>query len=342
EGSGTYLRQGPDGQKQEWDPESGTWNDIYGSVAGYPKVWDGVPFEGKLTLPEGFPTQVLADPDGTAIDYKPLPGETIQAAKVNGQQTVLISYPAGLNGPAHVVVGGSASSEPHVSAEPFQEGWKDSGAFTDFTTIHDPFADTAAVDTPPIPHHEGPQPPADLGQKLQDKGWTPEPGQTFWVAKTDTGSVEALVKQDDGTYRKVMTNGGTGTVVFTPENLKNYELPGHEVTHYTWTYLPSGADTPATMQGLPNGFTPYVPGDGQSVLKVTLPNGKQNVYVQKQPGAGWYEMGPDGVVLENSDAVKSDFVVQQKLAGKGSQAAKYELLHPLPEGAKSSAAQVPA
>jgi hypothetical protein len=60
-----------------------------------------------------------------------------------------------------------------------------------------------------------------------------------------------------------------------------------------------------------------VPGDGQSVLKVTLPNGKQNVYLQKQPGAGWYEMGPDGTVNENSDAVKSNHAVQQKLAGQG-------------------------
>src|SRR5207237_8525341 len=38
EGSGTYLRQGPDGQKQEWDTASGSWNDLYGSLAGYPKL----------------------------------------------------------------------------------------------------------------------------------------------------------------------------------------------------------------------------------------------------------------------------------------------------------------
>jgi 2'-5' RNA ligase len=345
EPSGTYFRAGHSGL-QEWDSEGGTWNNVFGTVEGKEKVWDGVPFYGSLEIPEGFPDKIMADPEGTAINYKPQPGETIQAAKVavgGQQQTVLISYPAGLDGPAHVVMGGGGPSdgEPHVSATPFQSGWKDSGVFAELTTIHDPFADTAAVDMAPITHHEGPQPPTELGQTFQAKGYTPEPGQTFWVAKTNTGAVQALVKQDDGTYRKILYNGHLGATEFTPETLKNYELPGYEVTHYTWTYLPEGADAPATVQGLPDGFAPYVPGDGQSVLKVTLPNGKQNVYVQKQPGAGWYEMGPDGVVLENSDAVKSDFIVQQKLAGKGSQAATYELLHPLPEGAKSTAAQVP-
>lgn len=338
EPSGTYFRQGPTGSLQEWDDTAGAWNNVFGGVEDKTKVWDGVPFEGELAIPSGFPDKVMADIHGNAITYKPKPGETIQAAKVDiggSEQTVLIAYPSGLDGPAHVIMGSTLTEDPKASATPFQDGWKESGTFTDLTTIHDPFAD-APVDT--VPHQQGAQPPAEVGQKLQQLGYTPKPGETLWVSKIEgTTTMSLLSKQEDGTYFRIKAGGVLAVAkAWTPEQLKNFDQPGVTVEHYTWTYVPEGASGGVTVQGLPAGFEPYVPGDGQSVLKVTLPNGKQNVYVQKQPEAGWYEMGPDGVVLENSDAVKSNFVVQQKLAGKGSQAAKYELLWPQPEGHKDS------
>jgi hypothetical protein len=176
----------------------------------------------QLEIPEGFPDKIMADPEGTAINYKPQPGETIQAAKVavgGQQQTVLISYPAGLDGPAHVVMGGGGPSdgEPHDLGHAVPVRLEGLRGLRRLTTIHDPFADTAAVDMAPITHHEGPQPPTELGQTFQAKGYTPEPGQTFWVAKTNTGAVQALVKQDDGTYRKILYNGHLGATEFTPE-----------------------------------------------------------------------------------------------------------------------------
>jgi 2'-5' RNA ligase len=346
EPSGTYFRQGSAGL-QEWDAEGGTWNNVFGTVEGKQKVWDGVPFTGQLKVPDTMPGSFLGESYGNPLDYQPEPGELVQAATYdlgNGkQQTAIIAFPDGNpDGPGFLVNGGNVTTpnNPKKTSIKLPDNWKEDTDFGTPVTLHDPFADTPdVVDT--VTHHEGPQPPADLGAKLQSLGYTPSPGDTLWVTALDTGAVAPLVKQEDGTYRKILSSGNLGTHVFTPEDLKNYDVPGHTVSHYTWTYLPAGADAPNTVQGLPDGFQPYVPGDGQALLKVTLPNGKQNVYLQKQPGAGWYEMGPDGTVLEASDAVKSDFVVQQKLAGKGSQAAKYELLHPLPEGVKPTGQTVP-
>jgi 2'-5' RNA ligase len=343
EPSGTYFRAGHSGL-EEWDSEGGTWNGVFGTVADKEKVWDGVPFTGQLELPAGFPEKFLGNnPTDQILSYKPKPGETLQVAKVNvpgGPQNVLISYPFGMDGPAHTVIIPVSSDVPVMSVEPFATNWKDTGAFTDLTTIHDPFAE--AVTGPTIPHQQGAQPPPELGAKLQSLGYTPSPGETLWVAKLDSGQVTPLSKQDDGTYRRILSDGSLGSVVFTSENLKDYAVPGQTVSHYTWTFTPAGADAPATVGWLPPGYAPYVPSEGESLLKVTLPNGKQNVYLQKQPGAGWYEMADDGTVNENSDAVKSNHVVQLKLAKNNpSGMAQYELLHPLPEGTKGEGQEVP-
>jgi 2'-5' RNA ligase len=344
EGSGTFLRQGTIGSKEEWNAETSTWNPIFGSVEGYPKVWDGVPFEGSLPWPEGT-AELLPG----AKDYKPKPGEVVWYSKLKSTgKGVFVVSQNGSKDPSAIVH--TITGPDKLSTQGFPVSELNDPAYVDLAIVHDPFAAPEEISRPII-HHQGPQPPSVLGAKLQTLGYTPSPGNTFWVMQTEVnGAPQAVVllKQPNGNYKKVSYGGDLMSMEWTPEKLKDYTpvkaeagAVSPDITHFTWTYQPAGSDGPAIVSGLPAGFQPFEAGDGQSVLKVTLPNGKENVYLQKQPGAGWYEMGQDGTVNEHSDAVKSNHAVQMKLQGKGSQAAKYELLHPLPEGQKAQGQAVP-
>jgi hypothetical protein len=340
EQSETYFRQSSDGL-EEWDSETSTWSVVFGDTSDKIKVWDGAPFEGTLKAPEGFPESVIGLTSSTLDEalaaYKPKPGEAVQLAKVKmvGNKSMIVSYPQGLNGPAHTVLQ-HADGSLYTSAEPFAGDWKDNGAFTDLTVIHDPFA-ADAVDTPTTPHHEGPQPPAALGAKFQQLGYTPEPGDQFVFSQAKLSTSSPLfIKGSDGKYRRLGSNGTSASAYSLDELLAPDFLGDGSFDNFTWTYLPAGVDAPTSVGGMPDNYAPFVPSEGQAVLKVTLANGKANVYLQKQPGAGWYQMSPDGTVNESLDAVKSDHVVQTKLAKGGGSVAKYELLHPLPEGMKSA------
>jgi hypothetical protein len=316
---------------------------------GQEKVWDGVPFTGQLKVPDTIPGSFLGQPEsyGNPLDYKP-------EARRDWSRPPRSTWATGNSRPRSSPTPtatrtarrtwSTAATSPRRQCPKktsFQAAGQLEGHRTSPTHGHSSTTRSRTPRTPvdTVTHHEGPQPPADLGAKLQSLGYTPSPGDTLWVklwtpGRGAAGQAGGRHLPQDPVQRHL------GTHVFTPEDLKNYDVPGHgQPLHLD---LPPGrCGRPGTVQGLPDGFAPYVPGDGQALLKVTLPNGKQNVYLQKQPGAGWYEMGPDGTVRRASDAVKSDFVVQQKLAGKGSQAAKYELLHPLPEGVKPTGQTVP-
>lgn len=338
--SETFFRAAHSGM-EEWDPEGGVWNKVGGSVAEKTKVWDGVPFTGTLKAPEGFQDSTIGITAGLTWaleNYKPKPGETIQVVKMPqlSGKSLLISYPYGLDGPAHTILDDQAGGL-HASTDPFAGDWKESGGFSDYTVIHDPFA--APTPGPQLTHQAAPQPPAVLGAHLQTAGYEPTPGEQFMVVNQGTAT-RVWTKQPDGTYVRIFGSGAVGN---TPWDLDDIKHTFEGWDQFTFTWLPEGADAPAAVAGMPEGYAPFVPGEGQSLIKVTLGNGKQNVYLQKQPEAGWYELGPDGVVSEASDAVKSNFVVQQKLAGQGlgTGTVKYELLHPKPEGQKQADKPVP-
>lgn len=323
----SYYRSGPNGVEGWID---GKWEaDASLSVVGMDKVWDGAPFQGALVIPENTDLTLYG---AGAANYKPKPGEAVAIVTLaSGNASALVVSPSGsFAGDQHVMtIDGSGNLlTPGYTADSLL------GGGSTLNVIHDPFASEAADSKPRVTHQDGPQPPAAIGQKLQSVGYTPKPGETLWAVQTEDGKTVVLVKQPDGNYLKLMTSGQLGSKVWTTEELLGWDAQPN-LSHFTWTYLPEGADAPTAVPGLPEGYAPFVPGEGQSLLKVTLANGKTNVYVQKQTGAGWYELGPDGSVNESSDAVKSNHVVQQKLstASSGS-AAKYELLHPLPEGLK--------
>jgi hypothetical protein len=278
EPSGTYFRAAHHGL-EEWNADDGTWNQVFGTVEGKTKVWEGVPFTGQLKVPDTMPGSFLGESYGNPLDYQPEPGELVQAATFdlgNGkQQTAIIAFPDGNpDGPGFLVNGGNVTTpdNPKKTSIKLPDNWKEDTDFGTPVTLHDPFADTPdVVDT--VTHHEGPS-RVGPGRQAPDRRLPPSPGETLWVAKLDSGQVTPLSKQDDGTYRRILSDGSLGSVVFTSENLKDYAVPGQTVSHYTWTYLPAGADAPTAVAGLPQGFAPYVPSGNESLLKVTLPNGK--------------------------------------------------------------------
>jgi hypothetical protein len=82
EPSGTYFRAGHERFQEEWDSETGTWNNVFGTVEGKEKVWDGVPFTGSWSCPRASRPRSWATPDGSVLTTSRKPGETVQVAKV--------------------------------------------------------------------------------------------------------------------------------------------------------------------------------------------------------------------------------------------------------------------
>jgi hypothetical protein len=327
--SGTYVRNGPSGQMEEFNPQDGTWNPIFGTTVGLTKVWDGAAFTGTLDTPEGE----YLWPDTTG--YQPKPGEAVASVQMaNSGQIALVVSPQGHFGPGatwHSVLASDLLSSDAWPVEDLQ-----AAAYTNLTVIHDPFASTEAPSGPQITHHVGDQPPVELGQKLQAMGYAPEPGQTLLTVTRPTGAMAVLLKYPDGTYRRITNQGMVTTKPWTVEEILDPQHSGEDASFFTWTYQTPDAPQAQTVEGLPTDFAPFVPGEGQAVVKQTLGNGKVSIYLQNSPGGGWYLMGPDGTVDEDSDAIKSDHVVQQKLKGLGSPNVKLELLWPAPGGSKDS------
>jgi 2'-5' RNA ligase len=331
----SYYRQGPNGV-EGWENGAWTTDPDHTSVSSFEKVWDGAPFEGKLGVPEGTDLSLYGE---ATADYQPNPGEAVALVSMGSKTNALIVSPTGSFEPGtqvHTVM--VEYGQPVLSSSTYDAASLDVGGTAKLTVLHDPFAEPE--EQTGVTHHQGPTPPTVLAQALNKHGWEPQPGDTYWMATKSAGPGQAvLLKQPDGNWKQV-NYSNLKDKEWSPEDLKDPAKSGAD-THFTWTYVPAGEEGPKPLDGLPQDFQPFVPSEGQAVLKVTLPNGHENVYLQKQPGAGWYAMGPDGTVDESSDAVKSNHVVQMKLAGKGSQAAKYELLHPKPEGDVKPGAVVP-
>ncbi|HEX8321629.1 2'-5' RNA ligase family protein [Longimicrobium sp.] len=323
-GSGGYYRIGPNGG-QVWNAAQLEWESSSTTVTGMDKVWDGKPFEGKLKIPEG--TSLSLYGAGSA-DYKPDAGEAVALITLPGTSGALIVSPSGSFSPGskvYTVKGdGSGVYSPGYNVEDLGPG--------QITVIHDPFG---PVDTgPALVHHQGPLAPTFLANKLNDYGYTPADGETFLIAQMPSGGMSVLTKQSDGTYKKIGYSG-LGQKTWTLDEVIEQ---GNDVgaDFYTWTHVPEGENGPTVVAGLPGDYAPFIPGEGQAVLKSTMPNGKVSIYLQQQPGGGWYLMSPDGTIDESSDAIKSNHVVQMKLSGKGSSSQKYELLHPTEGGTKAT------
>jgi len=345
-----YFRNGPTGV-EKWDTGKvpSQWvNDPKATTATLQKVWDGhqdgQPLETKLNpaSPElAFPPSAL---------YVPKPGEVVQQATwgdyPGGSKSFLIAYPTGnTNDPAYMVMGEtSLSSTPFGAKNNWAPGQKVSddwkAAYSDFTTIHDPFAEEKPGGQK-LTHQDGPA-PQQLSDFFASSGYTPQPGQQFRVVSEQVGdggydySARVYLRQDDGSWARIKNDGTVSVSPWSEEDIaETFGGDGH--TQFTWT-APTAAGEPTGVQGLPEGYAPIVPGNGQSVLLYeSKKQGLTYVYLQQQPGDQWVLVNQDGSV--DPDSTVTNFIVQKKLEAQGKGAGpnqwSFTLLHDgtVPQGA---------
>jgi len=333
DGKGSYFRNGPTGLEW-WNDIDGTWttSPAGGTAAGMEKVWDGVPFEGELNVPADADLSLFGVETAT---YKPKPGEAVAITTMSTGASALAVSPSGSFADGQMVHtimfkdGKVHLSEKSYTAESLKMG------DATVTVLHDPFAENAP-DASPIVHHEGPEMPTVLADQLGALGHEPKPGASYFVAVDKSSSFTGVYTTNaSGQYQYIGKDGQlTGNEWSLQAITDSFADVGSVDAWdmFTWT---DGTAEQKPVPNLPSGYAPFTPSEGQSVLKITTPAGKQTVLVQQHPGAGWYVMDADGTINESSDAVKSDYVVQKYLSGQGNAKAgtKYELLHPAAPGA---------
>jgi hypothetical protein len=340
-----YYRNGPTGL-EKWDTSKVPSQWVKSEMSTTPahgvamteqmdKVWDGQqdgqPLMGKMDA--GAPE--LAFP--SSANYVPKPGMVVQQMTWNdypgGSKSFLVAYPDGTtDGLAYMVMDSTKLSGTPFGAknnwEPGQavpNDWK--SAYSDAVTIHDPFAEEQTG--PKLTHQEGPA-PQQLADFFSSVGYKPQPGQTFRVVSEQVGeggydySARVYLKGDDGNYYRVKHTDGTVSVSPWSEEDMAETFGDGGYTQYEWT-APTAAGEPSGVQGLPDGFAPIVPGNGQSVLLYKGQTGVESVYLQQQPGDKWVKLNPDGSVQVGSDV--SNHIVQTKLSGKGNNQWTMTLLH---------------
>jgi len=336
----SYYRQTPTGLQgffnDAWEPiDSGL------VVEDLEKVWSGKAPTGSLLKGTAIDPAALLFSNS---DLHPVPaGAAVLAITDSDGDVSLVVSPNGALTPetsTYPLFGSDADDKGGLEYD--LEAW--SANSNTVTVLVDPYDQAEAAgygpktDAPPVTQQSGPQPPNDLGAFLQTSGFEPKPGTHFEVfTNPANGSTHVFIKDPNSPgYGKLYPSGsfGVGWTHSEVMGTGNGSLSDAGWTHnYGFTYVPDAANAPQPVAGMPESYQPFFPGEGQSVLKVKLPSGKENVYLQAQPGAGWYPLETDGTTNTTSGAVKSDLLVKNTLkqGGKTGAGATYSQLWPLPD-----------
>ncbi|MGB8380572.1 MAG: hypothetical protein WCG47_04855, partial [Dermatophilaceae bacterium] len=253
--------------------------------------------------------EVPLSPTLTAALKKYHPGITPDPVDIAGSTTGQQYYPSPEAYVVNVTGGAKAKTWTMLSPDGNVDGplyiIKSNGTVTAKSY---PIYANATVDVLYDPHAEGPAAPAAVSSPDEPpSSWVLPEGYVVgskpmaYVSSSGGYAPYLFEQQDDGTYRQILSNGESGSSVWSSEEIAALGMGDVQVSHWA----PPAPAAPAPEPGVPGGEPAAVAVSSTNVLSPTLAV-MQNTKIDAfdgplQPGEKLYAVGSTGVYLQKAD-----------------------------------------